>query len=111
LILGTTGAEKPPGSVLAAFSGAWEDLWFNLRAAFTEADMRWAGLGAFWSDVFLPYAVGGVLPGIAAAVVAYLLTVPIVTAYQRRRAGLAARRIARLRAQAARRAGRDGVAG
>ena len=73
--------------------------------------MHWDGLAVFWSDVFLPYAVGGVLPGLASALVAYWLTVPIVTAYQKRRAGLAARRLERLRAKAAREAGRDGVAG
>lgn len=112
LILGTTKGHKAHGSISDAFSGAWGDLWFNLRAAFTEAEMRWSGLGAFWSDVFLPYAVGGLAPGVVSAVAAYVLTVPIVTAYQRRRAGLVARRIARLRQQAARRqAGRDGVAG
>ena len=97
-------------SITDAFSGAWGDLWFNLRAAFTDVDMRWSGLSLFWSDVFLPYAVGGVLPGLVCALVAYWLTVPIVTAYQKRRAGLVARRVKRLRA-ARRAAGRDGVAG
>ena len=111
LLLGRGMGRRAHGSLVDAFSGAWSDLWYNLRAVFTDAEMRWTGLGAFWHDVFLPYAVGGIAPGIACAVVAYWLTVPIVTAYQRRRAGLAARRLERLRAQAQREAGRDGVAG
>ena len=109
-VLGTSRSGRH-GSLLDAFSGAWADLWFNLRAAFTDAEMRWTGLGAFWSDVFLPYAVGGVLPGLACAVVAYWLTVPIVAAYQRRRQGLAQRKLERQRAKAAREARRGGVTG
>ena len=107
VILGGTIGDAAHGSVWDAFAGAWTDLGFNLRAVFTDAEMRWSGLAAFWSDVFAPYAVGGVLPGLACALVAYALTVPIVAAYQKRRAGLAARKLARMR----RDAGRDGVAG
>ncbi len=110
-LLGTTRGVRAHGSVWEAFTGAWGDLWFNLRAAVTPAEMRWGGLDVFWADVFVPYAVGGVAPGLAAAALAYGLTVPIVTAYQKRRAGLAARKLERLRAKAKREAGRDGVAG
>ena len=107
LILDGTAGGGMHASVWDAFAGAWTDLWFNLRAVFTAAEMRWTGLAAFWSDVFAPYAVGGVLPGLACALTSYALTVPVVAAYQKRRAGLAARKMARLRAKA----GRDGVAG
>ena len=111
LVLGTATGDRTHGPLWDAFAGAWGDLWFNLRAVLTAAEMRRGGLDVFWSDVFLPYAVGGVVPGIACAAVAYWLTVPIVTAYQKRRAGLAARKLERLRAKAGREAGRDGVAG
>ena len=110
-LLGRTMGERAHGSIWDAFTGAWGDLWFNLRAVFTPAEMRWGGLDVFWHDVFVPYAVGGVAPGLVCAVVAYWLMVPIVTAYQKRRAGLAARKLERLRAKAKREAGRDGVAG
>ena len=110
LILGQRVGEELHGTLWEAFSGAWSDLWFNLRAVFTDDVTRWRGLGTFWTDVFLPYAVGGVLPGIVCALAAYVVTVPIVAAYQRRRAGMAARRMAALRAKA-RDAQRNGVVG
>lgn len=106
-LLGTGMEGGEPASILKAFAGAWGDLWYNLRAVFTEAVMRWGGLRAFWRDVFVPYAVGGALPGLACGLVSYALAVPIMRAYQRRRAGIAARRLGRARGKA----GRDGVAG
>lgn len=110
-ILGTTrrGGEEP-GPVLEAFARASADLWHNARAAFSEAEAHWSGLDVFWSDVFLPYAVGGLLPGVVAALLAYAVTVPVVTAYQRRRAQLALRRLERLE-RARDKVRRGGVAG
>lgn len=110
-ILGTTrrGGDEP-GPLLDAFSAAWSDLWRNARAAFTEAEASWSGLAVFWSDVFLPYAVGGVAPGLAAALAAYAVTAPVVAAYQRRRAQLAQRRLERVE-RARDKVRRDGVAG
>lgn len=46
--------------------------------------------------IFVPYLIGGVLPGLVTAVVCYRLSLPIVAAYQKRRRE-------RLAAQAARR--------
>jgi uncharacterized protein (DUF2062 family) len=78
--------------VLAAFSGAWLDLWDNLRALFTAAPTNWNRLHDFFRSVFLPYLVGGLGPGIVAGLTGYWLTLPIVTAYHQRRER---RRIAR----------------
>ena len=71
--------------VLAAFSGAWLDLWDNLRAVFTAAPTNWNRLDDFFQSVFLPYLVGGLGPGILAGLAGYWLTLPIVTAYHHRR--------------------------
>ena len=46
LILGGTVGAEAHGSLWDAFAGAWTDLWFNLRAVFTAAHMRWSGLAA-----------------------------------------------------------------
>lgn len=102
-ILGTSRAGR--SGVWESVSAAWADVWWNLRAAVTPDPMHWAGLGTFFEDVFLPYTVGGALPGLLAASAAYAITVPTVKAYQRRRAGLAARRLERLAAAAKGRAG------
>lgn len=53
---------------------------------FTDAEADWHGLKIFWGEVFYPYLIGGILPGIVVATVAYYLTVPVIRAYQKRRA-------------------------
>ena len=73
------------GHVLAAFSGAWLDLWDNLRAVFTATPTRWVRLDDFFRSVFLPYLVGGFGPGLLAGFAGYWMTLPIVTAYHHRR--------------------------
>lgn len=53
----------------------------------------------FNEQIFLPYAVGGVLPGIAVSVAAHYLTVPLIKAYHRHREKQMAERIARAKAR------------
>jgi uncharacterized protein (DUF2062 family) len=51
---------------------------FNPGMAFTD-------FSRFMDRIFLPYLVGGVLPGLLCAVVCYVLLRPLVAAYQSRR--------------------------
>jgi len=67
------------------FGNAFRDLWHNVRAIFTHEKMDWRGLAEFNEEVFYPYLVGGILPGIIAASVCYYLSVPVIRAYQNRR--------------------------
>lgn len=67
------------------FSAAWGDLWHNFVAIFTSAEMDWAGLHLFYDEVFFPYMIGGIVPGVVAGTVVYYLSVPIIRAYQNRR--------------------------
>ncbi|MGF1551303.1 MAG: DUF2062 domain-containing protein [Paracoccaceae bacterium] len=64
-------------------------------------DMRfdWDWLIENLDDIFFPYAIGGILPGIAAGVTAYLVLGPVVAAYQERRRRKLHERAARLRAR------------
>lgn len=71
--------------VAEAFGRATYDLWHNFLAVFTRAEAEWDGLSRFFFRVFLPYLVGGILPGLGAAVVAYYLSRPVITAYQKQR--------------------------
>ena len=73
-------------SVIAAFSGAGSELWNNVAAVFTTAPTHWASLGAFFHTFYIPYLVGGILPGIAVSLVFYWGTIPLVRAYQKIRA-------------------------
>ena len=67
------------------FSRAGGDLWHNLMAIFTNEKADWRGLSEFGAEVFYPYLVGGVLPGVIAATIAYYLCVPLIRAYQNSR--------------------------
>lgn len=67
------------------FNNAFRDLWHNFSALFTEDTMDWRGLANFYHEVFFPYMVGGIVPGIIAATVCYSVSVPVIRAYQNSR--------------------------
>lgn len=67
------------------FGDAIWDLWHNIVTIFTPQRPDWHGLSVFYQDVFLPYLVGGVIPGIICATVCYYLYLPLIRAYQNRR--------------------------
>jgi uncharacterized protein (DUF2062 family) len=54
-------------------------------AIFTDDTVDWRGLADFYREVFYPYMIGGILPGIVVATIAYYLSVPVIKAYQNRR--------------------------
>ena len=67
------------------FNNAFNDLWHNFTAIFTAEKMDWRGLSDFYAEVFYPYMIGGIIPGIVTATIAYYLSVPVIKAYQNRR--------------------------
>ncbi|MCW1950496.1 MAG: DUF2062 domain-containing protein [Octadecabacter sp.] len=67
------------------FNHAGGDLWHNFMAIFTDEKADWAGLSEFNAEVFYPYLVGGIIPGIIAATISYYLCVPLIRAYQNSR--------------------------
>ncbi|MBU2981741.1 DUF2062 domain-containing protein [Lentibacter algarum] len=69
------------------FSGAGADLWHNFKAMFTSDVADWHGLSVFFDEVFYPYMIGGILPGILTASICYYLAVPLIRFYQNRRKG------------------------
>jgi uncharacterized protein (DUF2062 family) len=40
--------------------------------------------------VFLPYLIGGIVPGVIVGLAAYYISLPVITAYQKRRKGVVA---------------------
>ncbi|WP_128254728.1 DUF2062 domain-containing protein [Falsirhodobacter deserti] len=86
------GEGLPSWQIIGFFGGAVSDLGYNLWAMFTEAEMRWLGLGLFVQSIYLPYLLGGTIIGTAAGLCAYWIVLSLVRAYR----GL---RIARLRAR------------
>ena len=94
-MLGYHGVPLPV--VLEAFSNASFTLWSNLLAIFTAEEANWRGFDIFWQRVFLPYLVGGILPGLAAGIAAYFLANPIIAAYQKARVARLKKRFAKRR--------------
>lgn len=81
------GSEFTEGdaSIGDVFGQAFAEIWHNIKAIFTPETAEWSGLYAFFHDVFLPYLVGGIIPGAICATVCYFLSIPVITAYQKRR--------------------------
>ena len=72
-----------------AFANAGSDLWFNIVSIFGPEKAKWDGLIQFWNEIYLPYFIGALGPAILISAVAYYLTIPLVTAYQKARAATA----------------------
>lgn len=99
-ILGTELHQEVDDSLADKFIGAGEDLLNNLWALFTDADAHWTRLGEFYDEVFFPYMIGGILPGIVTGIIGYYLSVPVIAAYQKHRRGKLKKKLAELQAKA-----------
>jgi len=102
-MLGVKG-EIGPQRILSEIARATGEVANNVLALVSERDMEWMHLSAFFHEIFLPYLVGGILPGLFFAALGHYATLPIIAAYHRRRAERAARRQAQRPP-----AGKDGV--
>ena len=67
------------------FGDAFRDISHNFVAMFTLEVADWHGLADFYYEVFYPYMIGGIIPGIVSAAICYYLSVPLIGAYQKRR--------------------------
>lgn len=72
-------------AIMAAFGDAFSSIWESVRGWFGYEASVTDGLATFFYDVFLPYLVGGILPGLVCGAVCYWTIGPIVAAYQNRR--------------------------
>lgn len=84
-LLGTRPNQDLDRSIADNFAGASSDLFHNFEALFGAAAMDWHGLSEFYDEVFFPYMIGGVIPGVIVATIAYYLSVPLIRVYQNRR--------------------------
>ncbi|SLN29318.1 DUF2062 domain-containing protein [Pseudooctadecabacter jejudonensis] len=91
------GGQRGVCGIGCQFGNAFEDLWHNFMAIFTHEKMDWRGLSQFYDEVFYPYMVGGIIPGIVTASVCYYLSVPVIRAYQNRRRKILREKLAQLK--------------
>lgn len=75
----------------------WSTILANAKSLFGYPPSPWGGVSAFFYDVFLPYLVGGIVPGIICAAVMYFMSKPMITAYQSRRKGALMKKFQELR--------------
>ena len=86
-MLGGEFAAANDGKLGEKFATAFQELWHNAKSVFTADTAHWDGLVAFYHDVFLPYFIGGLIPGIITASIVSYLALPLIEAYQNRRRG------------------------
>ena len=100
-LLGSELTESTERSFGGKFVDAGGDLWLNLKNVILGEPRDWTGLDTFWDEIFFPYLVGGIIPGVIAATVCYYLSVPVIRAYQKRRKGAIKAKFEALKAKAA----------
>jgi uncharacterized protein (DUF2062 family) len=84
-LLGRNGGGSEFEVITHAFAEAFNSLWATVQSWFGYGPSMLDGLLLFLDDVFLPYLIGGVIPGIVFAAISYWIMGPIVAAYQERR--------------------------
>ncbi|MEM9124640.1 MAG: DUF2062 domain-containing protein [Pseudomonadota bacterium] len=84
-LLGTEFEQGDEQGLMGKFADALGDLKNNFIAMFTDRVADWQGLSVFYNEVFYPYLIGGVAPGLVVGVVCYYLSLPVVRTYQQRR--------------------------
>lgn len=96
-LLGRGGAQSDFEAVTNAFAEGFNSLWATTQSWFGYGPSMMDGLLLFLDDVFLPYLVGGIAPGLVCAVISYWIIGPIVEAYQLRRTRKLKRQAERIR--------------
>jgi hypothetical protein len=110
-MLGTETDREVDESIFEKFWGAGEDLFWNSWYALTGRPVNWQATELFWTDVFLPWTIGGLLPGLITGIAAYTISLPLIEAYQRRRRGALKKKLDAIRARAAEKAAAKKAAG
>ena len=100
-LLGDRMDEGVQRSFGGKFVDAGADLKDNFKAIFTDATADWSRLSVFYDEIFFPYMVGGVLPGIFFGALCYYLSVPVIRVYQKRRKGMIKSKLEAIKAKAA----------
>lgn len=99
-LLGTEFDPEINKSLLRNFADAGHDLYSNFLAAFTRDEADWTNLRIFYDEVFFPYMIGGIIPGLVAGIAAYYVALPLITAYKKARRGRLKKKLETLRAKA-----------
>lgn len=100
-LLGSRLSKEHERSFGGKFVDAGADLWHNLGHFIMGRPADWSQWHVFYDEIFFPYMVGGIIPGVVLATVAYYVSVPLIRAYQQRRRGAIKAKFEALKAKAA----------
>lgn len=103
-LLGISNApnsEDLHGSLGEKFVNAGRGLTDNFWTMFTDEAANWTELRIFYNEVFFPYLVGGIIPGIICGLSCYYFSLPVIQAYQNRRKGRLRAKLLALKEKAA----------
>ncbi len=93
--------EEIHSSLGEKFVNAGRDLKDNFIAIFTDDTAHWTELQIFYDEVFFPYLVGGIIPGLICGLICYYTSLPVIQAYQNRRKGRLKAKLLALKEKAA----------
>ena len=85
---------------LERFADAGAALWRNVKAGFGPKEADWSWLWPFYDEIFFPYLIGGLIPGVVFATLGYYFSIPVIRAYQNRRRGMLAQKFKEIREKA-----------
>ena len=91
-LLGVEG-HVGPQTIIGEITRAAGEVASNVLSMADDGEARWTHLAAVWQGILLPYLVGGLLLGLLAGVVTHYASVPVIRAYQRRKAARPAKRV------------------
>lgn len=100
-ILGRPPPAEVDKGLFELFVDATQNLIGNIYAIFTPAEAEWGAWMDFYHEVFFPYMVGGIIPGLIAGLIGYYLSLPVIQAYQNRRKGRLKAKLRELKEKAA----------
>jgi uncharacterized protein len=78
-------------------------MWHNFASLFSDDVAHWTSLGRFFLAGLSALSVGGLIPGLIAGIAGYYLSLPLIGAYQKRRAKKIRARFDQVRADIAQR--------
>lgn len=84
-MLGRNGEGSDFDAITQAFGEAFRSAWASIKSWFGYGPSMMDGFLTFLDDVFLPYLIGGLPPGLITAFACYWILGSIVAAYQERR--------------------------
>jgi len=88
------GGTSDFGVIARSFATAAEGVWLSTKSLFGYGPSAWDHLGDFFHELFLPYLIGGIPPGLIGGALIYYVSRPLVRAYQARRREKKLKRIA-----------------